>query len=97
MKATISLILLSIYTVLIFIAYIPQIVKILKTKSADDISLTSWFTWVAADLCYFAYVLLESPEIGVIFICALDLVFLFIVLWLTMRYQKRTKRNRKRR
>ena len=88
MKVTIALVLLSIYTVLEFIAYMPQIIKLLKTKSADDLSLTSWFTWITADLCYLAYVLLESPEIGVIFICTLDLVFLLLVFLLTAFYQK---------
>lgn len=97
MKFTIAMFLLSLYTVLEFMAYMPQIIKLLKTKHADDLSLSSWFVWITADLCYLLYVLLESPEIGVIFICTLDLVFLFVVLWLTMRYQKRTKRNRKRR
>lgn len=97
MKFTIAMFLLSLYTVLEFMAYMPQIIKLLRTKHADDLSLSSWFVWITADLCYLSYVLLESPKIGVIFICALDLVFLFIVLWLTMRYQKRTKRNRKRR
>ena len=97
MKFTIAMFLLSLYTVLEFMAYMPQIIKLLKTKHADDLSLSSWFVWITADLCYLAYVLLESPEVGVIFICTLDLVFLFVVLWLTMRYQKRTKRNRKRR
>lgn len=97
MKVTIALVLLSIYTVLEFIAYMPQIIKLLKTKSADDLSLTSWFTWITADLCYLAYVLLESPEIGIIFICSLDLVFLLLVFLLTACYQKRKKRKRIRR
>lgn len=91
MKITIALALLSVYTVLEFIAYMPQIIKLLKTKHADDLSLTSWFVWITADLCYLAYVLLESPEIGVIFICSLDLVFLFVVFCLTLRYQKKRK------
>ena len=97
MKFTVAMFLLSLYTVLEFMAYMPQIIKLLKTKHADDLSLSSWFVWITADLCYLSYVLLESPEVGVIFICTLDLVFLFVVLWLTMRYQKRTKRNKKRR
>jgi uncharacterized protein with PQ loop repeat len=95
MKVTIALILLAIYTVLEFVAYMPQIIKLLKTKHADDLSLTSWFVWIAADLCYLAYVLLESPEIGVIFVCTLDLVFLFYVFWLTVRYQRHKKRKRR--
>ena len=93
MKITIALVLLSVYTVLEFIAYMPQIIKLLKTKRADDLSLTSWFVWITADLCYLAYVLLESPEVGVIFICALDLMFLFFVFGLTVCYQKRRKRK----
>ncbi len=97
MKVKIALMLLSIYTVLEFIAYMPQIIKLLKTKSADDLSLTSWFTWITADLCYLAYVLLESPEIGVIFICTLDLVFLLLVFLLTAFYQKHKKRKKIRR
>lgn len=97
MKVTIALVLLSIYTVLEFIAYMPQIIKLLKTKLADDLSLTSWFTWITADLCYLAYVLLESPEIGVIFICTLDLVFLLLVFLLTAFYQKHKKRKKIRR
>ena len=52
MKETIALGLLSVYTVLEFVAYIPQIVKILKTKRADDLSLTSWFVWITTDLSY---------------------------------------------
>lgn len=54
MKTMIAFVLLSIYTVLEFVAYMPQIVKLLKTKSADDLSLGYWFTWIAADLCYMA-------------------------------------------
>lgn len=93
MKITIALVLLSIYTILEFVAYMPQIIKLLRTKSADDLSLTSWFTWITADLSYLAYVLLESPEIGVIFIATLDLVFLVFVFCLTAYYQKHRKRK----
>jgi uncharacterized protein with PQ loop repeat len=96
MKTTIAFILLSIYTVLEFVAYMPQIVKLLKTKSADDLSLGYWFTWIAADLCYMAYVLLETPELGLIFIVSLDICFLVFVLMLTIYYQKHKKRKRKR-
>ena len=94
MKITIALVLLSVYTVLEFVAYMPQIVKLLKTKHADDLSLTSWFVWITADLSYLAYVLLESPEIGVIFIATLDLVFLVLVFCLTEYYQKHKKGKR---
>ena len=93
MKSMIAFVLLSVYTVLEFVAYMPQIIKILKRKSADDISLLYWFTWIAADLCYFGYVLLETPEIGLFFIISLDLMFLLFVLCLTVHYQKHKKKK----
>ncbi len=94
MKETIAIGLLSVYSVLEFVAYIPQIVKILKTKHADDLSLMSWFVWIATDLSYLGYVLLETPQFGVIFIALLDLVFIMTVFMLTMYYQKHNKRKK---
>lgn len=91
MKATIALILLLTYTVLEIIAYMPQIIKILKTKHADDLSLTSWFMWIASDSSYLAYVLLESPEPGIIFIGVFSLALVFIVFFLTLFYQNHDK------
>ncbi len=97
MKETIAVGLLSVYSVLEFVAYIPQIVKILKTKHADDLSLTSWFVWIATDLSYLGYILLETPQFGVIFIALLDLVFIITVFMLTMYYQKNNTRKKVRR
>lgn len=89
MKTLVALIFLSIYTVLEFIAYMPQIIKLIKTKSADDISLTSWLVWIISCLCYLGYVLLESPEIGIIFAALLNLSLVVSVYILTAHYQKR--------
>lgn len=97
MKETIAIGLLSVYTILEFVAYIPQIVKILKTKHADDLSLASWFVWIATDLSYLGYVLLETPQFGIIFIALLDLFFIISVFVLTMYYQKHNKRKKNRR
>ena len=94
MKETIAYAFLSVYTILEFVAYIPQIVKILKTKHADDLSLTSWFVWITTDLSYLGYVLLETPQFGVIFIATLDLIFIFLVFLLTLYYQKYNKRRK---
>ena len=94
MKSTVALFLLSVYTVLEFVAYMPQIIKILKTKHADDLSLTSWFVWITTDLSYLGYVLLETPQFGVIFIATLDLVFILAVFLLTLYYQKYHKRRK---
>ncbi len=94
MKSALALMLLSVYTIIEFIGYMPQIVKLLKTKSAKDLSLTSWFLWVVAALCYLIYVLMESPEAGVVFIASFNLTFISIVFLLTLFYQKNTKRKK---
>ena len=94
MKTLFASVCLIVYTCLQIGAYMPQIVKILKTKRADDLSLTSWCTWVFGDLCYLAYVLLESPDIGVILVTCIDLSFIITVLLLTMYYQKHNRRKR---
>ncbi len=57
----------------------------------------SWFVWIATDLSYLGYVLLETPQFGVIFIALLDLVFIMTVFMLTMYYQKHNERKKVRR
>ena len=94
MKETIAYTFLCTYTILEFVAYIPQIVKILKTKYADDLSLTAWFVWIATDLSYLSYVLLETPQIGLLLIATLDLMFVLSMLLLTAYYQKHHKRRK---
>lgn len=95
MKELCALGLLSVYTILEFVAYMPQIIQLFKTKSADDLSLCSWFTWIVSDLCYLLYVLLESPEIGVVFIASLNLFFVIFVYVLTAYYQYKNKKLKK--
>ena len=90
MKQMIALSLLFLYTVCEYTAYAPQIIKLVKTKSANDLSISTWLQWVVAGICYLAYVILETPEPGVIFIAATNLVFIITVCVLTMHYQKRT-------
>ena len=94
MKEMIALILLVVYTICEYTAYIPQIVKLIKTKSADDLSITTWLTWVISGVCYLVYVLLESPEIGVIYIASMNLIFMMVVCILTAYYQKNKRTHR---
>ncbi|MBR5904598.1 MAG: PQ-loop repeat-containing protein [Alphaproteobacteria bacterium] len=95
MKATIALILISVCTISELIAYMPQIIKIFRTKSADDLSLASWLIWIISDICYLAYVLIESPEIGVIFLAALSLALVLFVFILTLFYQEHKPTKKK--
>ena len=94
MHNIIAFILLSIVTVLEVFAYLPQIIQLIKTKSADDLSLASWFTWLFSDVCYLVYVLMESPEFGVVFMASLSLSLVLIVYILNIYYQKRSRNMR---
>lgn len=95
MKDIIAFILLSVYTTAEFMAYMPQIIQLLRTKSADDISLSSWIIWIISYVCYLIYVLIESPDFGVIFIISLGLFFCIIVTILTAYYKRRKKHEHK--
>lgn len=95
MKGIVALILLLTYTVCEFTAYVPQMVKLVKTKSADDLSITTWLIWVFSAVCYLFYILLECPEIGVIFIASMNLIFIIIVCFLTLYYQKNKKQKKR--
>jgi len=89
MEGIIALVLLLVYTICESIAYIPQVVKLVKTKSADDLSITTWLIWVFSAVCYLFYVLLKCPETGIIFISSLNLVFIVVVCILTVYYQNK--------
>ena len=89
-----TLILLFIYMVCEYSAYIPQIIKLIKTKSAKDLSMATWLMWIVAGASYLVYVLIESPEIGVVFAASLNLTFVLTVSLLALYYQK-TNNSRK--
>ncbi len=93
MRELIAFCLLSVVTVLELFAYLPQIIQLIKTKSADDLSLASWFTWLFSDVCYLVYVLMESPEFGVVFLASLSLFLVLLVYVLTIYYQKHGKKS----
>ena len=94
MKTIIAFILLFICTVLSLFGYLPQIIQLIKTKSANDINLASWWTWVFSQVCYLSYVLLESPEAGVIAMATLSLTLMLITTFLTLYYKNCKKRKR---
>ena len=95
MKEIFAFILLLVYTVCEYTAYVPQIVKLIKTKSADDLSIMTWVTWVVASVCYLMYVLLECPDIGIIFVASMNILFVITVCLLTTYYQTNKKPQKK--
>ena len=93
MKGIIALTLFAVCTILNIIAYLPQIIQLIKTKSADDINLYSWIIWISSSLCYIGYIILETPEIGILSMEFFLLFMMVITASLSAYYQKRKKRN----
>ena len=94
MHISLAFIFLSICTVLDSAAYVPQIVQLIRTKSARDINLSSWFAWVVSYGCYLGYVLLESPEAGIIFLTVLNIALIITVCTLTAYYKYKKRRHK---
>ncbi len=93
MKSVIALTLFAVCTILNIIAYLPQIIQLIKTKSADDINLSSWIIWISSSVCYIGYIILEAPEIGVLSMEFFLLFMMIITASLAAYYQKRKRRK----
>ena len=84
-------ILLGVVALCTMIAYLPQTIKLIKTKKADDISLLSWIIWVISSCCYTLYAVLVSKDFMLIFETSLELLFCIIILVLSYIYQGSNK------
>lgn len=60
MKENVLPILGTLGNALLIAAYIPQIVKMLRSKKAEDVSLGMWVLWFFGDACFLTYSLLEK-------------------------------------
>lgn len=80
-------ILLGIVSLYTMISYLPQTIKLIRTKSAEDLSISSWVLWVTSSLAYTLYAVLCSDDGMLIFETALELAFCLIILLLALIYR----------
>ena len=80
-------ILLGIVSFCTFISYFPQIIKLLKTKKSNDLSIQSWVLWVTSSLSYTLYAILVSKDGMLIFETCLELFFCLLILILAIIYK----------
>lgn len=80
-------ILLLIVSICTLISYLPQTIKLLKTKKSEDISISSWILWVTSSLAYTLYAIMVSNDFMLIFETLLELVFCLIILILSIIYR----------
>lgn len=74
-----------IVTVCTYISYMPQIVKLLKTKKSEDLSVASWVLWTISAIANLVYsVVLGRVEL--IIASLSDFLLIALVLVLTVYY-----------
>lgn len=84
-------VLLGIVSFCTFISYLPQTIKLIRTKKSEDLSIQSWVLWVTSSFSYTLYAILVSKDRMLIFETCLELFFCLIILLLAIVYRKRIK------
>lgn len=80
-------ILLGIVSICTMISYLPQTIKLIRTKKSDDLSINSWVLWVISSFSYTLYAVLCSKDFMLIFETSLELGFCLIILLLALKYK----------
>ena len=80
-------ILLGIVSICTMISYLPQTIKLIKTKKSSDLSKNSWILWVVSSFSYTLYAVLCSKDFMLIFETSLELFFCLIILLLAVKYR----------
>ncbi len=80
-------ILLGIVSICTMISYLPQTIKLIKTKKSSDLSINSWILWVVSSFSYTLYAVLCSKEFMLIFETSLELFFCLLILLLAVKYR----------
>lgn len=72
-------------TCCLYVSYFPQIVKILRTKKAEDLSKASWVLWSISSIADFTYSILFG-RVELIIASGSEFALNFSVLFLTVYY-----------
>lgn len=82
-------ILLGIVTLCTLISYLPQTIKLIKTKKSNDLSIGSWILWVTSSFSYTLYAYFCSKEFMLRLETSLELLFCLLILLLAIRYNRK--------
>lgn len=86
-------ILLGIVSFCTLISYLPQTIKLIKTKKSNDLSVYSWILWVTSSFTYTLYAFLCTSEFMLKFETALEFGFCLLILILAVIYKKKRRKN----
>lgn len=80
-------VLLGLVSICTMISYLPQTIKLIKTKKSNDLSIDSWILWVVSSLSYTLYAVFYSKEFMLIFETSLELFFCLFIMILAIKYK----------
>lgn len=70
------------------LAMIPQLVRLIKTKQSDGLSLTTWGTWACCQMVSFAYAISINARAYII-VNLFWISFYWAMAFLIIKYRKR--------
>lgn len=85
-------ILMSMCIGITMLSYIPQIVKLVRTKSSEDLSLVSWTLWLAEGFAYLGYAIIQG-EFWLLLEEGVSCVLLLTTLILTILYRSKEEKG----
>ena len=83
----------TIYYILSYIQTVPQIIKLLKTKSSNDYSLGMISLQLIAIISWSLYIFTTQQSIIVYIGTIIDLILLLLIDYLIIKYYKFNKKN----
>ena len=91
MRDIILALMMWVVTTCTYISYLPQIIKMVKTKRAEDLSITSWFLWFLSSVCNTVYsFVLWRKELIIASVSELVLVTITLILTLILHEKEKT-------
>ena len=84
----------AIYYILSYIETVPQIAKLIKTKSSNDYSLGMITIQLIALICWSIYVFTSIQSVIVYIGTIVDLILLLLVDFLILKYYKFNKTSK---
>ena len=78
----------TIYYILSYMQTIPQIIKLVKTKSSNDYSLGTISLQLLANISWAAYIFTSTQSIIVYIGTIVDLFLLFLIAFLIVKYYR---------
>ena len=83
----------TIYYVASYIQTIPQIIKLIRTKSSNDYSLAMLLLQLIASISWSIYIFTSKQSIIVYIGTVIDLIMVFVIDVLILKYYKFNKRG----